>query len=345
MARTQNTITGSIGPYEIERELGRGATATVHLARDTKHDRLVALKILRPELAAAVGAERFLREIRLLARLQHPHILPLFDSGEAASTFYLVTPYVEGESLHARLKREGPLPVAESLRIAREMLGALAYAHANGVVHRDIKPENILLVGAEPLPEDALPLATGESAARAARVQPILADFGIARAIGRASGAFRRVTEAGMVLGTPAYMSPEQASGEDELDGRADIYSLGCVLYEMLTGRPPFTGASPQAVIEKRFAGPPTPLRSVRPELAPEVEAAVARALAPAPGDRWQTAEEFIAALTLPSGYGHSRRPARASAADARAWATPAGMAVIALLAIAAILIAVRAFN
>ena len=329
MIRVQEPMTGTIGQYAVERELGRGATATVYIARDTKHDRLVALKIMKPELAAAVGADRFLREIRLLARLQHPHILPLYDSGETQGTLYFVMPYVDGESLHQRLARDGALPVGEALRIARELLGALAYAHANDVVHRDIKPETVLLVG------------TGTPGG--GRTQPILADFGIARAIGRASGAFRRVTDAGMVLGTPAYMSPEQASGEEELDGRSDIYSLWIVLYEMLAGRPPFAGPTAQATIARRFTMPPPPLNSVRSDVAPELEAAIRRALATSPRERFQTAEEFMAALTLAPGYGHAvPRAARpTSRIRARRWAIAAAV-VATLAALAALLVAVR---
>jgi serine/threonine-protein kinase len=324
----QEPVVGPIGHYTVERELGRGATATVYLAKDPKHDRRVALKVLKPDLAAAVGADRFLREIRLLARLQHPHILPLFDSGEANGTLYLVTPYIEGESLHARLARTGALPVSEALRIARDLLGALAYAHACGVVHRDIKPENVMLVG---------------GAEAGSRVQPILADFGIARAIGRASGALRRVTDAGMVLGTPAYMSPEQASGEPELDGRTDVYSLGCVLYEMLAGAPPFTGATPQAVIAQRFTATPPSLSARRSEVPKSLEAVVMRALATAPDARWQSADDFTAALTLASGYGHavSRTPPTGNRARAfgmpghwHGWAMLTAAAALAGLAI-----------
>ena len=275
MAKVQDRAHEVIGPYTLERELGRGSAATVYLARDAKHARQVALKILHPELAAALGAERFQREIRMLARLQHPHILPLYDSGEAAGTLYFVMPYVEGESLGARLKRDGRLPIAEAVRIARELLGALAYAHAHDIVHRDIKPENILL-------------AAG---------QPLLADFGVARAIGRASGATHRLTDAGVVVGTPAYMSPEQASADPVLDGRSDLYSLGCVLYEMLAGRAPWAGSSAHKVIARRFVEQPLPLGKLRPEVPREVQDAVMRALHSAPDDRWPTAESFAAAL------------------------------------------------
>src|SRR2546429_3763323 len=203
--------------YAIERELGHGGMAIVYLARDVKHDRPVALKVLRPELAASVGAERFLREIQVRAHLTHPNILPLLDSGRADDLLYYVTPYVEGESLRSRLDRERQLPVAEAVRLAASVAGALDYAHRHQIVHRDIKPENILL-------EDG---------------QAVVADFGIARALHAAENA--KLTETGVAVGTVAYMSPEQATGE-EFDGRSDIYSLGCVLYEMLAGEPPFTG-------------------------------------------------------------------------------------------------------
>ena len=209
--------------YRIERELGRGGMATVYLAHDLQHDRPVALKVLHPELAATLGPDRFQREIKLAARLQHPHILTVHDSGEAAGRLWFTMPCVEGESLRNRLAREGQVPVEDALQIAREMADALDYAHRHGVVHRDIKPENILL-------------AEGHA---------LLADFGISRPLGTAG---ERLTETGIVVGTPAYMSPEQATGE-AVDGRTDIYSLGVVLFEMLAGEPPFTGPTPQAII------------------------------------------------------------------------------------------------
>ena len=213
--------------YRIERELGAGGMATVYLAHDAKHDRRVAVKVLRPELAAAIGAERFLSEIRTTAGLQHPHVLPLFDSGAAEGLLYYVMPFVEGETLRDRLTRETQLPVADAVRIAGEVAGALDYAHRHGVIHRDIKPENILL---------------HDGAA-------LVADFGIALAASTAGAS--RMTETGMSLGTPAYMSPEQAMGERAVDARSDIFSLGCVLYEMPAGQPPFTGATAQAIVAK----------------------------------------------------------------------------------------------
>ena len=220
MTTPSSRISGALSTrYRLEQEIGAGGMATVYLAEDIRHDRRVALKVLRPELAAVIGAERFLAEIKLTANLQHPHILPLFDSGEADSFLFYVMPFVEGESLRDRLNREKQLPVDEAIRLAAEVASALDYAHRHGVVHRDIKPENILLHDGRAL----------------------VADFGIALAASKASGA--RMTETGMSLGTPHYMSPEQAMGEREITARSDVYALGAVLYEMLTGDPPFTGS------------------------------------------------------------------------------------------------------
>jgi serine/threonine-protein kinase len=272
--------------YSIERELGRGGMATVYLARDLRHDRPVALKVLRPELAAAMGPERFRREITTAARLQHPHILGVHDSGEAAGRLWFTMPYVEGESLRDRLTREGPLSVADAARIASEIADALHSAHRHGVIHRDVKPENVLLT------ED------GEA---------LLADFGIARALATASENAARVsgrislTDTGFSVGTPAYMSPEQAAADSSLDGRSDVYALGAVLYEMLVGEPPFTGPTPAAVIARRFAEPVRPLRTVRPGIPPELESATLRALERAPADRFATAGELAQALRAAS--------------------------------------------
>src|SRR3989454_1014587 len=240
--------------------------ATVYLAEDRKHHRLVAIKVLKPELAAALGPERFLREIDTAARLNHPHILPLHDSGQAGGFLYYVMPYIEGESLRDRLEREGPLPLEEALRITREVASALSHAHSHDVVHRDIKPENILVSGGE----------------------AVVADFGIARAITQAAGT--RLTETGIPVGTPAYMSPEQASGGGPLDGRSDVYSLACVLYEMLVGEPPYTGPSAQVVIAKRFTDPVPSVRRLRETIPPAIDAAVSQALAKAPADRFVSA-------------------------------------------------------
>jgi Tol biopolymer transport system component len=262
--------------YRVERELGAGGMATVWLAQDLKHERLVALKVLRPELSAVLGGERFLQEIRVTAHLQHPHILPLFDSGSADGLLYYVMPYVEGESLRARLSREKQLPIGEAVAIARGVASALHYAHRHGVIHRDIKPENILL-------HDG---------------QPLVADFGIALAVSRAGGA--RVTETGLSLGTPHYMSPEQATADRDLTPRSDIYALGAMLYEMLVGDPPHTGSTAQAIIAKVVTERPHPIRPARPSVSPELEAAVLRSLEKIPADRFATAAEFSAALVDP---------------------------------------------
>ncbi len=255
--------------YVLERELGQGGMATVWLAHDLKHDRDVALKVLRPELAASVGPERFLAEIRLTARLQHPHIVALFDSGEADGFLYYVMPRIEGESLRARLEREKRLDVEAMLAVAHPVAQALAYAHEQGIVHRDIKPENILL----------------------SRGQPFVTDFGIAQAVSVAGG--ERLTATGVAVGTPAYMSPEQVFGDGVVDARSDVYSLGCVIYEMLGGAPPFTGATVQAMLAKRLSGPPPPL----PSVPGPVDAVVRRSLATEPRDRFATALALADAL------------------------------------------------
>ncbi|HSE52449.1 MAG TPA: protein kinase [Gemmatimonadales bacterium] len=259
--------------YRIERELGQGGMATVYLASDLRHEREVAIKVLHPDLGAVLGSERFLSEIKTTARLQHPHILPLLDSGEADGLLYYVMPYVRGETLRARLARERQLPLDDALQIAREVADALGAAHALGIIHRDIKPENILLQGGHAL----------------------VADFGIALAVQHAGGA--RMTQTGLSLGTPQYMSPEQAMGERAVDARSDIYALGAVTYEMLTGDPPFTGATVQAIIAKALTERPVPPSTVRDTVPPGVEQAVLRALAKLPADRFGSAAEFVAAL------------------------------------------------
>jgi serine/threonine-protein kinase len=259
--------------YALERELGAGGMATVFLARDLKHHRPVALKVLRAELAAVIGAKRFLQEIETTANLQHPHILPLHDSGEVGGTAYYVMPYVEGESLRDRLRREKQLPIEVAVRIATEVASALDYAHRKGVVHRDIKPENILLHEG----------------------QALVADFGIALALSAAGGT--RMTETGLSLGTPHYMSPEQAMGEREITGRSDVYALGCVLYEMLTGDPPFTGSTAQAIVAQVVTEAPRPMTPRRHTIPPQIEAAVLRALEKLPADRFATPAEFAQAL------------------------------------------------
>jgi eukaryotic-like serine/threonine-protein kinase len=276
--------------YRIERELGQGGMATVYLAHDLKHDRKVALKVLRPELAVVIGAERFLAEIKTTANLQHPHILALHDSGEVNGTVFYVMPFVEGESLRDRLAREKQLPIADAVQIATEVAGALDYAHRHGVIHRDIKPENILLHEGRAL----------------------VADFGIALA---ATSAGSRMTETGMSLGTPHYMSPEQAMGERTLDARTDVYALGCVLYEMLTGQPPFTGPTAQAIVAKVMTEKPAPPSATRETVPGEVEDAVLTALAKLPADRFAGAAAFAAALRAePGAAGTSQR--RPSASD-----------------------------
>jgi serine/threonine protein kinase/tetratricopeptide (TPR) repeat protein len=263
--------------YFVERELGSGGMATVYLAKDLKHRRRVAVKVLRPEVAATLGPERFLQEIETVAKLTHPHIVPLYDSGVAGGLLFHVTPYVEGESLRGRLRREKQLPIEDALRIAHEVADAMDYAHRRGVVHRDIKPENILL-------EER---------------HAVVADFGIARAIDAASGA--RLTETGIAVGTPAYMSPEQAGGDHSVDGRSDLYSLGCVLYEMLAGEPPFTGPTVESVIHQHLSVDPRPVTELRPAVDRDTCAVVAKALAKTPADRFSTAAEF-AATVAPGG-------------------------------------------
>src|SRR3954471_25025332 len=251
--------------YRIKSELGRGGMATVYLARDLKHDRLVAIKVLRPALAAVLGGDRFLREIRLTAQLQHPHILPLLDSGEASGFLYYVMPYIDGESLRARLTREGELPVHETVKLLIEVTDALAYAHAQGVVHRDIKPDNVLISGRHAL----------------------VTDFGVAKAVSEATGR-QNLTTAGVALGTPAYMAPEQAAGESHIDQRADIYALGVLGYELISGRPPFTGRASQEVLAPRATQASAPLCNPRPGCPAELEAVIMKCREKRPADRWQ---------------------------------------------------------
>jgi len=268
--------------YRLGRELGQGGMATVYLAEDLKHHRQVAVKVLRPELAATMGSERFAREIEVAARLQHPHILPLHDSGEADGFFYYVMPYVEGETLRDRLARSGELPVTEAVRLLGEIAEALAAAHQRGVTHRDIKPENILLSGRH----------------------AVVMDFGIAKAVTEATGR-QKLTTAGVALGTPSYMAPEQATADPQLDHRVDIYAVGVVAYEMLTGHPPFYGLTPQQTLAAHVTQAPASVAEQRPGLAPVLDSVVMKCLAKRPADRYQTAEELVAALeplTTPSG-------------------------------------------
>ena len=290
--------------YALERVLGRGGMATVYLARDLKHDRLVALKVLDPDVAASLGPERFQREIRVAARLQHPHVLSVYDSGEAAGHLWFSMPYVRGESLRERLRREGILPIDEALRITRQAGQALSYAHKEGVVHRDVKPENLLLT------EDG---------------STLVADFGIARAAESQSD--QRLTEIGVALGTPAYMAPEQSSGDGVVDARADQYALAATCHEMLTGAPPFTGSSSHDLIVRRFTTPAPKVRTSRPEVSPEVEEVLHRALALRPGDRFASIAEFGAALG--GGHSTSRPPISPNGTRALARATPAIHATI----------------
>src|SRR5688500_9994074 len=274
------------GRYGVEREIGAGGMATVYLARDLRHNRKVALKVVHPELSAVLGPERFLKEIELTASLQHPHILPLFDSGSAGGLLYYVMPYVDGETLRGRLERARQLPVADAVRIASEVAAALDYAHRRGVVHRDVKPENILLHDGSAL----------------------VADFGIALAIQQAGGA--RMTQTGLSLGTPQYMAPEQAMGERAVDARADVYALGAVLYEMLAGEPPFAGPTAQAIVARVMTERPRPLAALRDTVPAHVDAAVRTALAKLPPDRFHSAAEFSKAIGTP---GEQVAEARAS--------------------------------
>jgi serine/threonine protein kinase len=265
----------------LDQELGRGGMAVVYRARDLRHDRPVAVKLLRSDVPG--GAERFVREIRVTSPLVHPHIIPLYDSGAVDGVPYFVMPFIEGESLRVRLRREGRLPVADAVQIAGEVAEALEFAHGRGILHRDIKPENVLLQAGHAL----------------------VADFGVARALSGAAAdppdTGERLTGRGFVLGTAEYMSPEQASGDPAADGRSDLYSLGCVLYEMLTGEAPFTGTSPREVMARRFGAPARPMGELRPEVSPELDALIGRALAADPADRVPTATAFLAALRAPA--------------------------------------------
>jgi len=295
--------------YRIERELGAGGMATVYLAQDLKHDRKVAVKVLRPELAASLGHERFLREITTTANLRHPHILPLHDSGEADTFLYYVMPFVEGETLRDRLDREKQLPLEEALQIASEVADALSYAHGRGVIHRDIKPENILLEGGH----------------------AVVADFGIARAV-TAAGA-QSLTQTGMAIGTPAYMSPEQAGGEPDIDGRSDLYALGCVTYEMLAGQPPFTGPTVESVVHQHLAAEPRPVTQLRAALPATVADALQRALAKNPVERFATPTAFATALRSDTRPRAVRVPRRI------------GVAVMVMLALVVAAVAWRALR
>lgn len=296
----EHLATALMDRYRLDRVLGRGGMATVYLAEDLRHRRRVAIKVLHPELAASVGVERFLREIAIAAQLTHPHILPLFDSGEANGSLYYVMPYVEGESLRDRLNRERQLPLTDAVQVAREVADGLGYAHSLGLVHRDIKPENILLSGGH----------------------AVITDFGIARAISAAGS--EKLTATGLAVGTPAYMSPEQAEGAATLDGRSDVYSLGCLLYEMLGGEPPFTGSTAQAILARKASQPAPPLRALRDTVPDDVERTVLASLARAPADRFPTAAAFAEALEHHGGPIVAGRPRHRAMRWAVAVAIPA---------------------
>ena len=286
MADVLEQLRAALGDrYEVDRLVGEGGMATVYLATDLRHGRKVAIKTLRPELAASIGADRFLREIRVAANLQHPNVLGLYDSGEANGILFYVMPFIEGESLRARLNREQQLPLHDAVRITREAAEALAYAHEHGVVHRDIKPENILLQNGHAL----------------------VADFGIARAVDAAG---EKLTQTGMAVGTPHYMSPEQSLGADHADGRSDIYSLGCVLYELLAGQPPFDGPNSRAILARHAMEQVPSIRIVRQSVPEELEDAVMQSLEKTPADRFQKMSELAESLAdLEPDPGHPRGP------------------------------------
>jgi serine/threonine-protein kinase len=310
-SHTAELGTALAGRYLVEGHIGKGGMATVYNARDLKHDRPVALKVLNPELGAVLGAERFLTEIKVTATLQHPNLLTLIDSGEANGLLYYVMPLLDGETLRARLKREGQLGVDEAVRIAIGIGNALAYAHERGVIHRDLKPENIILQHG----------------------QPVVVDFGIALALRKAGGT--RLTQTGMSIGTPQYMSPEQAAGEREIDGRADIYALGTLLFEMLAGEVPHAGPTAQAVIAKVMTTEARVITTVRPSVPARVADAIRKALSRAPEDRYATADEFVHALE-PRTTGETLAPLTATMPAAAAPSAPSGHSTATLAGVAA---------
>ncbi len=305
------------GRYAIERELGRGGMAVVYLANDLRHDRTVAIKLLQPDITSSLTAERFLREIRITARLQHPNILGLFDSGAEGGFCYYVMPYVEGETLRERLEREGRLELTEAVGVATDLSAALSYAHSRGVVHRDIKPENVLF-----------------SAGKA-----MLADFGLARALTEGQ---RTITVAGMSLGTPAYMSPEQAQGLEGIDHRSDIYALGCVVFETVAGQPPFTGPGMGRIIQQHVQTPPPPLRQFRPDAPPALDGVLQKALAKDPAARFQSAADLLTAMRRVEG-GEAPESAPSAPAqpgvDRRLVYVIGGVALLAILALVLVLL------
>ena len=306
------------GRYAIERELGRGGMAIVYLANDLRHDRTVAIKLLQPDITSALTAERFLREIRITARLQHPNILGLFDSGAEAGFCYYVMPFVEGETLRERLEREGRLGLPEAVAVATDLSAALSYAHSRGVVHRDIKPENVLF-----------------SAGKA-----MLADFGLARALTEGQ---RTITVAGMSLGTPAYMSPEQAQGLEGIDHRSDIYALGCIVFEAVAGQPPFTGPGMGRIIQQHVQTPPPPVRQFRSDAPAALDLVLEKALAKDPAARFQTADEMLTALRRIAGgdpvESPSTAPAPGASSDRRLVYVMGGVALLAILALVLVLL------
>lgn len=310
--------------YAIERELGRGGMATVYLATDLKHDRQVALKVLRPDLTAALGGERFPREIRIIGRLSHPHILPMHDSGEVAGFLYYVMPYVDGASLRERLREEGRLPIPDCIRILREVADALAYAHAQGILHRDIKPANVMLGGRHAL----------------------VTDFGVAKAF-KAAG--KDLTTVGVALGTPTYMSPEQAMGEADLDTRSDLYALGVLGYEMLAGHPPFQRETLQAVLSAHVVDTPEPVKSRRPAISDELDTVVMRCLEKNPNDRWASADEVVQQLeqaVTPSGGVTPTGTRRVEAVPQRArrvWPMVVGAVALLVAGVGGTMMATRA--
>ncbi len=320
---TADRLTAALSDrYIIERELGQGGMATVYLARDLKHDRDVAIKVLREDLSASLGAGRFLREIKIAAQLQHPHILPLLDSGEADGFLYFVMPYIKGQSLRERLEREGELPVHEAVRLITEVVDALVEAHSHGVVHRDIKPDNVMLSGRHAL----------------------VTDFGVAKAISEATGR-NTVTTLGVAVGTPTYMSPEQAAADPHVDHRSDIYSVGVMAYEMLSGRPPFTGSTPQQVLAAHVTEAPDSVAKRRPAIPPAVEAVVMRCLAKRPADRFQTASDLLAALEPLSTPSAGVTPTATAPTRAVARRVPVRSMVVVTLLLAVAAVAWWAFG
>jgi len=307
------------GRYDIERELGHGGMATVYLANDIRHERQVAVKVLLPDLAHALGPERFLREIRIAANLNHPHILALFDSGEADGFLYYVMPYIKGQTLRDRIDKEGELPIDETVRVVRDVADALAFAHSEGVVHRDIKPDNVMLTGGH----------------------AVVADFGVAKAVSESTGS-SKITTAGMALGTPAYMAPEQAAADPQIDHRADIYAVGAMTYELLAGRPPFTGASPQAVLAAHVTEQAEPVSKHRKQVSGDLEAVVMKCLAKRPADRWQSAGDMVSHLDTFTKTSGGITPIRTQPVVGTRRVHPAVIAVAAIAFVSLVAVSLR---